>query len=251
MQLSAAVLQWLLDPRAPVPAGCEALAVQPGLAVHRNTIARGCVEALQANFPAVRQLVGADWFDDVALAHVRAHPPADARLLLYGDASFPAFVAAVPTAADLPWLADVARLDALWRASHAAGDAPVLAAARLAGDEPATLAARVLRPHPATRWLQPPAPAAAVWLRERAGGPHATDAAVAGVLFTRPGGAVVAQALDAGGCAFLDACAAGLPLQAAAEACATADAQADVAATLRQLLLAGAWTDTGEPHDTP
>jgi hypothetical protein len=246
MQLNDALVRWLLDPAAPVPPGCGALAAQPGLAVHRNTIAKGCVEALQANFPAVRALVGDAWFDDVALAHVRVHPPADARLLAYGDASFPAFLAAVPTAAGLPWLADVARLDVLWRASHAAADAPVLQAARLAADAPAALAARRLPLHPATRWLLPAGLAAAVWLHTRAAGPDPLQAPPGGVLCTRPQGAVLAQPLGAAGCAFLAACAAGLQLQAAAEAALAAEPAADLPALLQQLLLAGAFADPGD-----
>ncbi|HQR88471.1 MAG TPA: DNA-binding domain-containing protein [Caulobacter sp.] len=35
---------------------------EPGLSVYRNTIARGCVDALAANFPTVATLVGEDWF---------------------------------------------------------------------------------------------------------------------------------------------------------------------------------------------
>ena len=34
----------------------------PGLAVYRNTIAKGCVDALAANFPTVQSMVGEDWF---------------------------------------------------------------------------------------------------------------------------------------------------------------------------------------------
>lgn len=35
-----------------------ALVGQPGFAVYRNTLAKGCVDALRANFPAVERLVG-------------------------------------------------------------------------------------------------------------------------------------------------------------------------------------------------
>jgi Putative DNA-binding domain len=31
---------------------------QPGFAVYRNTVMKGCIDALQANFPTVLRLVG-------------------------------------------------------------------------------------------------------------------------------------------------------------------------------------------------
>ena len=45
----------------PPPAGLDALLAQPGFAVYRNTVAKGCIDALQANYPAVHALVGTDW----------------------------------------------------------------------------------------------------------------------------------------------------------------------------------------------
>ena len=40
----------------------SALESQPGFAVYRNTVLKGCIDALQANYPTVCQLVGDDWF---------------------------------------------------------------------------------------------------------------------------------------------------------------------------------------------
>jgi hypothetical protein len=37
-------------------AGCAAR--QPGFAVYRNTVLKGCIDALQANYPTVHALVG-------------------------------------------------------------------------------------------------------------------------------------------------------------------------------------------------
>ena len=34
------------------------LVAQPGFAVYRNTVMKGCIDALQANYPAVARLVG-------------------------------------------------------------------------------------------------------------------------------------------------------------------------------------------------
>ena len=51
---------------------------------YRNTVMKGCVDALAANFPAVVRLVGEQWFRAVALDFVTWQPPDDPRLLSYG-----------------------------------------------------------------------------------------------------------------------------------------------------------------------
>lgn len=218
---------------------------QPGFSVYRNTVLKGCTDALEANFPTVARLVGDDWFRSAALAYVRAQPPRDGRLLVYGDETFGAFVQAVPTAAGLPWLADIARLDTAWRASHAAADAPVLSPHALARLDATTLATRVLPVHPATRWAWfDSTPVAALWLRQRSASADETEIPWQGdgLLLTRPGGAVQAALLPRAGCALLDACAEGAPLVDAAARALACDPTTDLAAVLAQLLAAGAFT---------
>jgi len=227
------------------PQALRDLVAQPGFAVYRNTVLKGCIDALEANFPSVAQLVGAEWFRSAALAYVRAQPPRDGRLLVYGDEDFGAFVQAVPTAAGLPYLDGLARLDALWRASHAAADAPVLAADVLAGLDAQALAARVLRPHPAARWAWfEDLPVAALWMRQRTGGtsddelPWQGD----GLLLTRGDGAVQWAPLPRAGCVLLDVCAQGAPLGEAAAQALASDPATDLGPVLARLLAAGAFT---------
>jgi hypothetical protein len=57
----------------------------------------------------------------------------------------------------------------------------------------------------------------------------------------RPGGTVGNVDLDAAGCAFLDACAAGGTLADAAAAALAADGEADLARLMARLLEAGAF----------
>lgn len=242
----------LLDTSAAMRADVRTLARQPAFAVYRNTVLKGCVDALEGNFPTVLRLVGPDWFRSAALAYARGHPPADARLLFYGDEGFGGFLQSIPTAAQLPYLAGVAHLDTLWRAAHAAADAAVQPASALAALAPETLGALVLRPHPAARWAWFEAqPVASLWLRHRAG---AEDEAAMpawqaeGLLLTRPHDAVQWALLPRAGCTFLDACARCAPLGEAAEAALCADPQADLAALLRQLLQVGAFLSTSLPE---
>lgn len=241
----AAFAQALFAPAAPDHAAVRELLAQPAFAIYRNTVMKGCIDALEANFPAVLRLVGSAWFRSAAAEYVRTSPPVQGCLLAYGDDGFAAFLAALPATAELTYLPGVAQLDTLWRAAHVAADAPVLDAALLAADRAEELAQRVLRPHPATRWAWFDAqPVVSIWSRNRPGGDDAGALAWhgEGLLFTRPEGAVHWEPLSRAGCALLDACSEGAALGAAVEHALQADSQADVPALLRQLLLAPAFT---------
>jgi len=241
-----AMAQALLAPEGEEAGTLQHLTAQPGFAVYRNTVLKGCVDALEANFPTVARLVGSDWFRSAALAYVRANPPTDSRLLAYGDAGFADFVQAVPTAADLPYLAGVAHLDTLWRACHGAADALVLPPDALAGLAPEALAQCTLAPHPATRWAWFPAqPVAGIWSRQRSAAPNEEGDLVwagDGLLLTRIDEGVDWQPLPRAGCHLLDVCALGLPLGEAAQHALSLEPEADLGAVLRQLLQAAAFT---------
>lgn len=220
------------------------LASQPAFAVYRNTVRKGCVDALEANFPAVVRLVGAEWFRSVADDYATRHPPQDPRLVAYGD-GFDRFLASLEAAADLPYLADVARLDRDWVESHTAAEAAPLDAAALAAMDPARLAALHLRPHPAARWRwHPQQPSQAIWSCNRGSPePAATDIAwvADGSLVTRPHHAVVWCPAPHIACLLLDRCAAGDPLGVAADAALAAEPDGDVAAALALLIGQGAF----------
>ncbi|RST56639.1 DNA-binding domain-containing protein [Variovorax sp. MHTC-1] len=221
------------------------LAAQPAFAVYRNTVMKGCVDALEANFPVVARLVGSEWFRAAAALHVAAAPPHDGRLMNYGS-GFAEFLHNFEPAAELPYLPGVARLDALWCEAHAAEDAPVLDAAWLARCVPELLATLVLELHPAARWAWfDQQPVYSIWARNRAPGDDEEELVWQGegALLTRPADTVVWRAITRAGCAFLDACAAGLPLAEAAERALAVDADADLAALLESLLRAGAFTE--------
>lgn len=228
----------------PPPQWLAALAAQPGFAVYRNTVAQGCLDALRANYPTVRQLLGADCFDGAARAFVRHSPPTDGRLLLYG-AGFAAHLAHWAPTAALHYLPGVARLDRLWTESHCAADAALATPALLAALPPEALGQQCLRPHPAARWLWCARhPVYTLWRRHREALP--LDAPLPwqgeGALLTRPESAVCWCALDAAGCTLLEQCAHGLPLGEAATATLHTHPGAELGALLALLLRAGALT---------
>ena len=152
----------LLDPDA-----AHALASQPAFAVYRNTVMKGCIDALEANYPSVARLVGRDWFRAAAAVHAAAQLPRDARMLDYGD-GFADFLAGFEPARELPYLPGVAHLDRCWTQAHAAADAEAIDGAWLAALPPEALGDLRLAPHPAARWHWfADAPIYTIWQRNR------------------------------------------------------------------------------------
>jgi hypothetical protein len=225
-----------------------ALLRQPGFAVYRNTVMKGCIDALQANYPSVARLVGEEWFRAAAAIYARAHLPRDARMLYYG-AGFAEFLRDFEPAAELPYLADVARLDRLWTEAHVAPDRPSLEPAAIAGLAAAELADIVLHPHPAARWAWfDNQPIFTIWRRNRDAleDNSEIDWRGEGVLITRIQGAVVWVELDKAGCHFLDCCKAGGTLAEAAAAALAARPDVDLASILSSLLAADAFCQAGK-----
>ena len=220
----------------------SALAAQPGFAVVRNTVLKGCIDALQASYPTVGQLVGTDWFRAAAAVYARAQPPRDGLLVDYG-AGFADFLAGFAPADELPYLPAVARLDRCWTECHLGADATAVGRGWLVQQAPDTLPRMQLRPHPAARWAWCDAhPAYALWQCHREGldVPKTLDWMGDGGLLTRPHAEVTWRALSRAGVAFLDACAQGHTLEAAATRALTADPATDFAALMGTLLDAGA-----------
>jgi hypothetical protein len=241
----AAFAQALLadDSRAAAPALAE-LVKQPGFAVYRNTVLKGCIDALQANFPSVARLVGDEWFRAAAAVFVREHLPLRPMLIDYGE-GFAAFLAAFAPAAELPYLPGVAELDRCWTESHIAADEPLLDAATLATLSPEQMRELALTPHAATRWRWfAEQPIYTIWSRNRGDGDPAADLdwRGEGALLTRPHENVQWMPLAAGGIAFLDRCAAGASIEQAALAALDVEPAIDLARLIQQLLAAGAFS---------
>ena len=195
----------------------------PGLAVYRNTIAKGCVDALAANFPTVQSMVGEDWFRAAAALFAREAPPTRAALLDYGQA-FPAWLERFPPAAELPYLAGIAHLDRLWTEALFAAEAPALDAEALSRLAPELLAETRLALRPSVRFAAFDAGLPSLWLAARDGAedleiPERPET----LLLVRRGGSVVSRVAGAAETAFLRACRDHLTAGEAAKAAAAAD----------------------------
>ncbi len=239
-----AIAHALLAPAGtPAASQVAGLVAQPGFAVYRNTVMKGCVDALQANFPTIEQLVGEEWLRAAAVRFVSSAPPTQAALIEFG-AGFSEFLRSFEPAAEFPYLADVAHIDRLWTEAHIAADAELLPPDAVATLSPESVATARLCLHPSARWARFGTPALTIWQRNRAGGVFDgnIDWNAEAVLMTRPHGAVLATHIDEAGCAVLDACAIALPLAAAAQSALALDPKADLAALLTTLLNAGAFS---------
>ena len=211
--------------------------------VYRNNVRVALVEALAAAYPAVERIVGAEFFRRMAAVHAADRPATARTLNLYGE-GFPDFVAGFAPARDLPYLADVARLERAVLESRHAADAPALDPAVLTALG-AGLATARLAPHPATRLVRSAWPVADIWRANT--GDAAPDGALAltggsgGALAVRPGLSVSVEALAPSRAAFAETLLAGGDATAAHAEAISIDAEFDVVAAFRELLAAGAF----------
>lgn len=234
-------------------AGVASLLAQPGFAVYRNTVMKGCIDALQANYPAVTRLVGEEWMRAAAAVFASRHRPSSPLMLDYG-AAFDDFLAGFEPADELPYLPGVARLDRCWTEAHGARDEAPIGADRVAALAHADLERAVLQPHASARWAWfDGQPIFTIWSRNRQDntrqdntGQDSTDESEIawhgeGALVVRPFDRVEFIELGRAEVAFLDACAAGKTLSDAAMAALAADGAVDLSQTMARLLAAGAF----------
>lgn len=213
------------------------------LAIYRNNTLASLTRALADTFPAVERLVDPRFFAYAADAYVRAEPPRHAWLSAYGG-GFPDFLTRFDATRDLPWLADVARLE--WTLSDAwhAADAPTLTPDALASFDPVDYPRLRLAPHPTARLLRSQWPIDRLWRANR-GHADAVETQVAlgpvptRLLIHRPRGDVHVRALTEGEFIWLTALAAEATLEGASAAALLDDHGFDVGAALGMALATG------------
>lgn len=242
-QFSAA----LLDPGLACPPG---LTVWNGsdpaarLAVYRNNVVSSLIDTLASSFPVVQELVGPEFFRAMAAVFVRQSPPRTRVLAHYGDELFPLFIAGFEPAGSLPYLADVARLEAARvRAYHAADAEPVDADAvrqQLACGERAGVLR--LECHPSVSVVESCFAVVSLWAA------HQGIGELADIEIDQPESAIVLRPqLDVlvlpapvGAAQFVTAVQQGLSLAAAVQVAATQAPTFDLPATLGLLVAQGA-----------
>ena len=209
-------------------------------AVYRNNVMASLAGALKRRYPVVERLVGNEFFAAMAREFVKLQPPRSPLLMHYGD-EFAAFIAAFEPARELPYLPDVARLEAARTRAYHAEDATPLGANRFAALDADALGDIRVELHPSAAILRSAFPVVTIWAMnsgERDLGPidewRGEDA-----LVVRPHLEVEIRSLPPGGAAFLLALAEGLPLRDAIGAGLSDHAAFDLAGNLAGLISSG------------
>ncbi len=199
----------LIDSGAAIPAGVSAATealLQDRFAIHRNNVHVSLAEALADNFPVTQALVGSEFFHAMARSYVQDHKPAHAQLHEYG-LTLPEFISAFSPARDLPYLADVARLEIAWRQCWAAAEASALPLAATTAYPATSLLRAKVATHPATRLLRSPWPVGSIWQAHQTPNPDLSglEWQPECVLVTRPDADIKLHRLPMEMAAFADA----------------------------------------------
>lgn len=236
----------MLDRSLPVPPGLVGPDGAPSplrFAVYRNNVVAGLTDALTESFPAVRRLVGDEFFRAMARAHVVIDPPRSPILLEYGG-GFPDFIARFEPAATVPYLADVARIEWAWVEAYHARDAKPLGAAAFACIDADQRSHVRLEVHPSLRIVRSPSPALTIWRMNVGDGvPRPVDVTQGGedALIMRPEAEVEVRPMPPGGADFAAAIAEGKSVIESTLAATAADRRFDLQQNLAWLIGAGAF----------
>jgi hypothetical protein len=242
----------LLTADRPIPHGVIAHnAASPArrFGVYRNNVVSGLVKALERRFPVVEKIAGDEFFVAMARVFVTEQPPRSPLLAAYGD-GFPAFVATFEPARELPYLADVARLEAARTRAYHAADATPVGADRFATLDGEGAGDLRIAMHPSAEIVRSPFPIVTIWAMnsgEQALAPIENwcgeDALVA-----RPYLDVQVRTLPPGGAAFLLALVDGRSLGEAAGAALADDPDFDLTCNLAGLIGSGLARDVIVPE---
>jgi hypothetical protein len=181
-----------------------------------------------------------EFFGAMARQFVMQHPPRSPLLAQYGD-DFADFIATFGPARDLPYLADVARLEAARTRAYHAEDATPLGADDFAVIDADALGDIRLQPHPSAAILRSPFPIVTIWAMNSGElEPRPIELGQGeDALVVRPHLDVEIRALPPGGAVFLRSLADGQPLRDAIAAAFADHAGFDLTGSLAGLIGSG------------
>jgi hypothetical protein len=242
-ELQAAFAGAIVDLRQPPPSvvACGRSGARRGFAVYRNNSVVSLVDALQDRFSVTCRLVGEEFFRAMARSYADGHRPTSPLMMYYGD-DFPAFIGGFAPAEDVPYLADVARLEVAWSEAYHAPDERSLKPRALSGASPDALLRARLTLQPSVRILRSAYPIADIWAAHQKQGAVTPVTHWRGqdVLIVRPDAEVQVHALGPGVHAFVRALLNRMCMQDAAEAALIDHLEFDAGQSLVNLLRIGA-----------
>lgn len=209
--------------------------------VYRNNVYVSLIEALRRQFPVVNRLVGEEFFTSLARVYIDGNLPKSPLMFEYGD-TFPDFLKSFDKVQDLPYLADIARIDYGRTQSYHALDAESLSLQNLAAIPQERFPAASFSLHPSARIIRSEFPILSIW---RANTENSDveeiflDQGGEDLLIIRPSLTVTVHLLTPGAAEFIDALDQGLTIADAVELAADQSSDFDFAALLPQLTNAG------------
>jgi hypothetical protein len=223
----------------------DGIAPERRLGVYRNNVLFSLRCVLEGSFPATRRRLGPERFAALALAFIRAEPPARPQLSAYG-AGFPAFLERSIEDAALPCLGDVARLEWAREEAYSAANAEPLNLKTLASIPVEHYPEVRFELHPSLRLIRSAGPVYALW--RAALDDSAEESALAvltgraeQVLVVRPDMTVATRPIAVADLLLMETLAEGLPLGEAGARAQAADAGFDLQAALALHLAGGSF----------
>lgn len=228
----------------PVPAAWR-------LSIYRGNIVENFLRALASTYPVVRQLVGTDYFRQIA-EDFHAQSPSRSGDLKASGRAFADYLGELHRDDRFSYLADIARLEWLIQESSLSADHPPLDLARLAVVDPSTYEALGFTLHPTLRLFASPFPALSIWQANMADAePSVVIDLAAGadrVAILHHRGEFDFLRLNPGELAFLRSLGTGECFGAALTHAQAADEGFDASAVLRRLVSAAAIVDCSVPN---
>lgn len=242
-KLQREFMAWILGDNAATATDSvhgNGLAPDARLGIYRNIIFSNLTATLATDYPAIKALVGDVFFESAATRYIRDEPSRSGNLQNYG-ARFPEFLAQLPEAASLTYLADVARLEWARQESLLAADAMLLDPARLLDVAEDRQHALQLQLHPSLRLVDSVHPILDIWLfcQNPDGKRLNLDANGQCVMLWRSDSQIAMRAIDTGLRVLLHSMQMGTRLIAAHDAAIAADEGFDLNTALQSLFADG------------
>lgn len=214
-----------------------------GVDIYRNNLSSNHRAALAGTYPVIRKLVGDEFFGFVTRRYVASRRSRSGDIGEMARA-FPNFLAELPEAEELPYLADVAHLEWAWLEVFNAAPGPVLDIRQLAAMTPEEHARLRFGLSQGVRLVASEFPILRIWqmAQDDYRGDDHVHLAVGGdrLLLTRGADFCIGiERLSAGMHQLLASIALGVTLAAAVEAALAVDAGFDLARTLPEIIRRG------------
>lgn len=209
------------------------------LQIYRNNHRLAARATLQAAYPVIERLGGADWFSSSAARYIAEHPSTSGDLQNLGE-HYPNFLRSEFAGTPYAYFADIATLEWAYQWVLTAAELPPVDLAKLRSFAPDAYDRLVFVPRPALRIVESHYPVLTIWRanQPQAGAAQARiglDGGPAHVLLIRRSDHVELRDLSAGSCCLLREFLRGRPLGVAADAAAAAVGDFDLDASLADI----------------